>query len=110
MLSQMLAWASYLLTWTWLIWLGAAVLIGSVLLVSDECRMRRTKPQPHEVRAYADNLKRRHGREAALLNGEAMYDAQLGGDFDCYRFMREVSGELMIRLAPETTLLRAGDD
>jgi len=109
-LSRALAWTNYVLTWTWLIWFGAAVLIGGTMLALDEWRLHRRRPKPDEVRAYADDLERRHGGEAFRINGEAMYQARLAKDFDRYRFLKEVSGELVSRLVSETALPRSGQD
>ncbi|NNM74189.1 hypothetical protein [Enterovirga aerilata] len=70
-----------------MIWVGAAILIGGTVLALDEWRLHRTRPRP-EVRAYADDLEHRHGREAFRINGEAMHEARLAKDFDRYRFLR----------------------
>lgn len=96
--SLTLAWANYLLGWTWLIWFAAAFVIGGTMLALDERRLHRTKPKPEEVRAYAERLVARHGRDAFRVNGDAMHEARLLKDFDRYRFLREVSGELVSRL------------
>lgn len=95
--SRALAWASYLMAWTWLIWFAAAFVIGGTMLALDEWRLLRTRPRPEEVRAYADELVAKHGREAFRINGEAMYEARLAKEFDRHRFLKEVSGELVSR-------------
>lgn len=97
--SRALAWANYLIAWTWLTWFAAAFVIGGTMLALDEWRLHRTRPKADEVQAYADDLKRRYGREAFRINGEAMYEARLTKDFDRYRFLREVSGELVSRIS-----------
>lgn len=94
---QALAWANYILAWTWLTWFAAAFVIGGTMLALDEWRLHRTRPKPEEVRAYADDLITRHGREAYRINGDAMYEARLAKEFDRHRFLKEVSGELVSR-------------
>ena len=87
----------------WLAWVGpawfvAGAIIGGIWLVRDELRLRRTKPTLSAIRAYADQLEEAHGRDAYLINGEAMYAASEAHDFGRYRFLKEVSGELAARL------------
>lgn len=90
-------WSSDLLTWLWLAWLTVGAIVGGVWLIRDELRLRRTKPTLSAIRAYADRLEAAHGRDAFLLNGEAMHAAMEAGDFDRHRFLKEVSGELVSR-------------
>ena len=97
--AAVLAWANYLLAWTWVVWFGAAVVIGGTMLALDEWRLSRKSPNPVKVRAYANSLLLRHGREAFRINGDALWQARLAKDFERYRFLREVSGELARRLA-----------
>ena len=40
----------------------------------------------------------RHGQDAFLINGDAMVAARSAKEFDRYRFLKEVSGELVRRL------------
>lgn len=93
-----LAWANYILAWTVLIWLVGGTLLGGVLITCDEWRFHRNRPKPEIVRAYADQLEAAHGDEALKLNGDAMHDARLAKNFDRYRFLKEVSAELIARL------------
>ena len=65
------------------------------MLARDEWRLHRTRPKPEEVHAYADDLVARHGREAFRINGDAMIAARSAKEFDRYRFLKEVSGELL---------------
>lgn len=67
------------------------------MLLLDELRLYREKPKPDDIRAYADQLEAAHGRDAYLLNGEAMLAATETGDFKKYRFLKAVSGELASR-------------
>ena len=87
------------ITWIGPVWFLAGALIGGVWLVRDELYLRRTKPTLEAIRAYADHLEAKHGREAYLMTGEAMCAASEAHDFDHYRFLKEVSGELAARLA-----------
>ena len=97
-IAGLLAWANHLLARTWLLWFGAAVVIGGIMLALDEWRLHRARPKPEGVRAFADDLEARHGREAFRVNGDAMWQARLAKDFVRYRFLAEVSGELARRL------------
>lgn len=97
-LSHALGWANTLLTWAWLVWFVVGIPVGAVLLARDEWRLHRTRPKPDEVRAYADDLLARHGGEAFHINGDAMVAARQAKEFDRYRFLKEVSGELVGRL------------
>jgi hypothetical protein len=101
-LAGMLGWTSYILNWGWALWMVFGTLIGGILLACDEWRLHRTQPKPEAVRAYADQLEAKHGREAFRLNGEAMHEARLTKDFDRYRFLKEVSGELVARLVSQS--------
>jgi hypothetical protein len=67
------------------------------LLARDELRLHLARPKPEDIRAYADELEAAHGRDAYLINGEAMHEAREAGDFDRYRFLKAVSGELVSR-------------
>lgn len=100
-LAEMMGWTNFVLAWTWLTWLGLAVVIGGVLIVCDNWRFHRTRPTREDIGAYADQLEAMHGREAFRINGDAMYEARLGEDFDRYRFLKEVSGELVRRFFSE---------
>lgn len=97
-LSHALGWANYLLTWTWLLWFGIGTVVGGVMLARDEWRLHRTRPKPKEVHAYADDLVARYGREAFRINGDAIIAARNAKQFDRYRFLKEVSGELVRQL------------
>jgi hypothetical protein len=97
-LALVLGWTSYILNWAWALWMVLGTLVGGVLIARDERRLHGTRPKPEAVRAYADQLEAEHGREAFRLNGEAMHEARLTKDFDRYRFLKEVSGELVARL------------
>lgn len=96
-MAQALGWASQLLAWAWLIWFSVGAVVGGVLVAFDEWRFYRTRPKPEAIRAYADQLVIAYGREAFRINGDAMFDARLAQDFDRYRFLKEVSGELVSR-------------
>ena len=98
MLSHALGWANYLLTWTWLLWFGVGTVVGGIMLARDEWRLHRTRPKPEEVCAHAKNLVARYGREAFRINGDAMVAARNAKQFDRYRFLKEVSGELIRHL------------
>lgn len=41
--SRALGWANYLLTWAWLIWLGASTVVVGVLIARDEWRFHRRR-------------------------------------------------------------------
>ena len=86
-----------LASWAWAIWMGAAFVVGGAMLLRDELRLHRTRPKPEDVRAYADQLEAAHGRDAYLVNGEAMHTARVAGEFDRYRFLKAVSCELISR-------------
>ena len=100
-LSHALGWANYLLTWTWLLWFGIGTVVGGIMLARDEWRLHRTRPKPEEVHAHAKNLVARYGREAFRINGDAMVAARNAKQFDRYRFLKEVAGELAARSAAE---------
>ena len=68
------------------------------MLARDEWRLHRNRPKPEEVQAHADDLVARHGQEAFRINGDAMVAARSAKEFDRYRFLKEVSGELVRRL------------
>jgi hypothetical protein len=102
MLAQTLGWTNYVLTWACVLWIVLGTLVGGILLARDEWRLHRTRPKPEAVRAYADQLEAAYGCSAFRLNGEAMYEARLAKDFDRYRFLKEVSGELVARFASRT--------
>lgn len=102
--AAVLAGTNHLLAWTWLIWLGASVVIGGIMLVLDERRLCRARPKTEDVRAFADDLVALHGRAAFRINGDAMWQARLAKDFDRYRFLTEVSGELARRLVEHEPL------
>ncbi len=68
------------------------------MLAHDEWRLHRTRPKPEEVQAHADRLLERHGQDAFLINGGAMVAARSAKEFNRYRFLKEVSGELVRRL------------
>ena len=97
-LLRAVLWANYLLTWTWLLWFGVGTVVGGVMLARDEWRLHRTRPKPEEVQAHADDLVVRYGREAFRINGDAMVAARNAKQFDRYRFLKEVSGELVRHL------------
>ena len=97
-LSHALGWANYLLTWTWLLWFGIGTVVGGIMLARDEWRLHRNRPKPEEVQAHADDLVARYGQEAFRINGDAMVAARSAKEFDRYRFLKEVSGELVRRL------------
>ena len=97
-LSRALGWANTLLTWAWLLWFGVAIVVGGIMLARDEWRLHRTRPRPEEVKAYANELLARHGGEAFRINGDAMVAARHAKEFDRYRFLKEVSGELVQHL------------
>lgn len=100
-LTGVLGWTSYILNWAWALWMVFGTLIGGLFVARDEWRLYRTRPKPEAVRAYADQLEAIHGQEAFRLNGEAMHEARLTKDFDRYRFLKEVSGELVARLVSQ---------
>lgn len=106
--SEPLGWTGFLLGWAFLIWLAVGLLVGGVMIALDERRLRRMKPKPDEVRAYADELIARHGQDAYRINGDAMYKARLAKDFHRYRFLKEVSGELISRVVSEREASRSG--
>lgn len=106
--SEALGWTGFLLAGAFVIWLAVGLLVGGVMIALDERRFRRTKPKPEEVQAYADGLVARHGREAFRINGDAMYEARLAKDFHRYRFLKEVSGELISRFVSERDASRSG--
>jgi hypothetical protein len=109
--SQALGWTGFVLAWAFVIWLAVSLLVGGVTMALDGRRFRRRKPKPENVQAHADELISRHGREAFRINGEAMYEARLAKDFDRYPLLREVSGELVGRLAaPAEPSPRQEDD
>jgi hypothetical protein len=81
------------------VWFLAACAIGIPWIIWDEIRFRRTAPKPAEVAAYADQLEAAHGPDALRVVGQAMYDARTNGEFQTRRFFKEVSGELVRRLA-----------
>ena len=97
-LSHALGWANTLLTWVWLLWFGIGTVVGGIMLARDEWRLHRNRPMPEEVQAHADDLVARHGQEAFRINGDAMVAARSAKEFDHYRFLKEVSGELVRRL------------
>lgn len=100
-LSRMIAWANYLLAWAWLIWFVVGIVVGGIMIALDERRLHRTRPKAGEVRAYADELVAQHGREAFRVNGGAMYEARVAKQFARYRFLKDVSGELVNRFFRE---------
>lgn len=93
-----LAWVSHISAWVVLIWIIVGTVFGGVLVACDEWRFHRNRPKPEIIRGYADELEAAHGDEALKLNGDAMYDARLAKNFDRYRFLKEVSAELIARL------------
>ena len=95
MLSRLIGWADYILTWVWVIWFGVGIVVGGVLLVFDEWRLHRARPKSAEVWAYASQLVVRHDREAFRINGDAMVAARDVKNFDRYRFLKEVAGVLL---------------
>lgn len=97
-LAQAMEWLCLRLQWLWLIWFGISIVVGGILIARDEWRLHRARPKPEAVKAYADELEAAHGQEAYRVNGEAMYQARSARDFDRYRFLKEVSGELIDRL------------
>lgn len=86
------------LGWVLLTWFIGGLLVGGAMIVRDERRLRREKPKPEDVKAYADVLIAQHGSDAFHVNGKAMYDARIAKDFKRHRFLKEVSGELINRL------------
>lgn len=106
--SQGLRWIGFLLGWAFVIWLAVGLLVGSIMIALDERRLHRMKPKPEEVRAHAADLVARYGQDAFRLNGEAMYKARLAKDFHRYRFLKEVSGELISRVLSERDASRSG--
>jgi hypothetical protein len=100
-LSYVMERLNFGLLWACLIWLGVGLVVGSVLIARDEWRLWRTRPKPEAVRAYADELEATYGGAAFRLNGEAMCAARAAKDFDRYRFLKEVSGELAARLVSQ---------
>ncbi len=95
-------WAAYVINLVWALWFGIGLVVGGILLARDEWRLYRTRPTPEEVKAYADDLMARHGREAFRINGDAMVAARDAKAFQRYRFLKEVSGELVQRLFANT--------
>lgn len=64
--------------------------------VSDE-------PKPDKVSAYTEDLISRYGQDAFRTNGDAMVAAREAKEFRRYRFLKEVSGELVSRLFGKPT-------
>jgi hypothetical protein len=73
------------------------------MLARDEWHLYRSRPKPDEIRAYADQLEAAHGDNAYLANGDAMHQAREAGDFNRYRFLKAVSGELASRIVARST-------
>ena len=94
-LSRAVGWANFMLAWAWVLWFGIGIVVGGIMLAHDEWRLHRTKPKLHEVHAYAEQLIFQHGREAFRINGDAMVAARDAKEFDRFRFLKEVSGELV---------------
>jgi hypothetical protein len=96
-LAAAVDWAKSVWALAWLLGFGLAALIGAMLIAGDEWRLHRKRPQPKDVRAYADRLQAAHGREALRINAEAICAARRAKDFDRYRFLKAVAGELCSR-------------
>lgn len=58
--------------------------------------------QPSSLNGRNSDPEALHGRAAYRLNGDAMHAARLAKNFDRYRFLKEVSGELITRLMSQT--------
>ena len=97
-LGEVVGRTCYALTWVWALWIVLGMAIGGALIARDEWRLHRSRPKPETVRTYADQLEATHGQEAFRLNGEAMHEARIAKDFDRYRFLKEVSGDLVRRM------------
>ena len=98
-IGNWMAWLAHGAMWVQIVWLLLACAIGIPWIIRDEIRLKRTAPKPADVAAYADRVEGTHKREALNVVGRAMMDAREQGDFQTRCFLKEVSGELVRRLA-----------
>lgn len=95
---------TYWLAWVIVVWHVTAIVAGAVIMTWEHFT-RPPAPTADEISFGADTYQTRYGKAAFRQIGEDMYrERTVNGSGPHYRYLREVSGELVRRLDCDETV------